>query len=46
MTDRSQGGTSSQNGEIELMLHRRIKADDQRGVEEFLDETGNFVKIT
>jgi len=39
LTDRSQGGSSLSNGSIELMVHRRTKADDSRGVGEALDET-------
>ncbi|CAN7991738.1 unnamed protein product, partial [Ixodes pacificus] len=38
--DRPQGGTSLHNGEIELMLHRRLQYDDSFGVEEPLNEMG------
>lgn len=38
MPDRAQGGTSIQDGQIELMIHRRLVADDGRGVGEPLDE--------
>ena len=38
MNDRSQGGSSLKSGEIELMLHRRFLIDDDRGVEEALNE--------
>ncbi|CAI2376469.1 unnamed protein product [Moneuplotes crassus] len=38
LNDRSQGGSSLENGEIEIMLHRRIFADDSRGVNEELNE--------
>ncbi|CAG9856047.1 unnamed protein product [Phyllotreta striolata] len=38
LTDRSQGGTSLNKGEIELMVHRRLIFDDERGVGESLDE--------
>lgn len=40
VTDRSQGGTSLQDGSLELMLHRRLIRDDSRGVEEPLNESG------
>ncbi|KAJ8675629.1 hypothetical protein QAD02_011415 [Eretmocerus hayati] len=39
LTDRSQGGSSLNEGEIELMLHRRLPQDDGRGVMEGLNET-------
>ncbi|XP_019182706.1 PREDICTED: alpha-mannosidase-like [Ipomoea nil] len=39
LVDRATGGGSIQDGEIELMLHRRTIYDDSRGVEEPLDET-------
>lgn len=32
MTDRAEGGTSLNNGEIELMIQRLIKTDDARGM--------------
>ena len=35
----SQGGSSLQDGEIEIMVHRRIQVDDNRGVQEPLNET-------
>jgi hypothetical protein len=38
-TDRSQGGTSLQDGNLELMVHRRTLADDWRGVDEPMNET-------
>ena len=38
-TDRSQGGASLQDGNMELMVHRRTLADDWRGVDEPLNET-------
>jgi len=38
MPDRAQGGSSINNGEVELMIHRRLTMDDNRGVEEALDE--------
>ncbi|KAF9417247.1 hypothetical protein HW555_005649 [Spodoptera exigua] len=39
LTDRSQGGSSMADGEIELMLHRRLLCDDAFGVGEALNET-------
>ncbi|KAF8561841.1 hypothetical protein P879_10958 [Paragonimus westermani] len=39
-TDRAQGGTSLQDGQIELMVHRRLVEDDHLGVEEALLEQG------
>jgi hypothetical protein len=39
VSDRSQGVTSLRSGEIEVMVHRRLTADDARGVGEPLDET-------
>lgn len=38
INDRSQGGSSYREGEIELMIHRRILRDDGRGVGEPLNE--------
>lgn len=32
LVDRSEGGISFNNGEIELMIHRLIKTEDQRGM--------------
>jgi len=40
MTDRSHGGTSIQDGSLELMLHRRLLHDDFLGVGEALNEPG------
>ena len=40
VTDRSHGGTSSIDGSVEIMLHRRILHDDNLGVHEPLNETG------
>ena len=40
MNDRSQGGTSLTDGDVMLMIHRRILHDDHRGVEEALNEKG------
>jgi len=39
LNDRSQGGTSLNSGNIELMVHRRTLHDDGRGVGEPLNET-------
>lgn len=38
LVDRATGGSSIQDGEVELMLHRRMLVDDGRGVGEALDE--------
>ena len=40
LTDRSQGGSSLQDGAVELMVHRRLLHDDNLGVGEPLNETG------
>ncbi|GFY87906.1 glycosyl hydrolase family 38 protein [Actinidia rufa] len=39
LVDRATGGASIEDGEVELMLHRRMIFDDSRGVGEALDET-------
>ncbi|KAM1014842.1 hypothetical protein ACFX14_044776 [Malus domestica] len=39
LVDRAVGGTSLVDGQIELMLHRRLLHDDTRGVGEVLNET-------
>lgn len=39
VTDVTQGGASLASGEVELMVHRRLQADDSRGVQEPLNET-------
>ncbi|XP_063218201.1 lysosomal alpha-mannosidase-like [Bacillus rossius redtenbacheri] len=39
LTDRAQGGSSLQDGQIELMLHRRLGKDDGLGVAESLNDT-------
>ncbi|EAS02485.2 glycoside hydrolase family 38 amine-terminal domain protein (macronuclear) [Tetrahymena thermophila SB210] len=38
VNDRSQGGTSLKEGQLELMIHRRTLQDDNRGVGESLNE--------
>ncbi|CAJ2635805.1 unnamed protein product [Trifolium pratense] len=38
LVDRATGGSSIKDGEVELMLHRRLLSDDGRGVGESLDE--------
>lgn len=40
VTDRTQGGASLADGDVELMLHRRLTHDDDKGVFEALDERG------
>ncbi|XP_065866110.1 alpha-mannosidase At3g26720-like isoform X1 [Euphorbia lathyris] len=42
LVDRSVGGSSLVDGQIELMLHRRLIYDDKRGVGEVLNETTCF----
>lgn len=39
LNDRSQGGSSLKDGEVELMVHRRLLKDDAKGVDEALNET-------
>ncbi|GMH06887.1 hypothetical protein Nepgr_008727 [Nepenthes gracilis] len=39
LVDRAVGGSSISDGQIELMLHRRLLNDDSRGVAEALNET-------
>lgn len=39
LVDRSIGGSSIVDGELELMLHRRLLHDDNKGVAEALNET-------
>ncbi|NXH01852.1 MA2B1 mannosidase, partial [Loxia leucoptera] len=40
LTDRSQGGSSLLDGSLELMVHRRLLHDDNRGLGEALNEPG------
>ena len=39
MNDRAQGGSAIENGSIELMQNRRLLYDDDRGLDEPLNET-------
>ncbi|KAK4488930.1 hypothetical protein RD792_004720 [Penstemon davidsonii] len=39
LVDRAVGGSSIADGELEVMLHRRLLHDDGKGVEEALNET-------
>ncbi|CAF1567664.1 unnamed protein product [Rotaria magnacalcarata] len=41
ITDRAQGGGSIEDGQVEIMLHRRTLTDDGLGVSETLNELGN-----
>jgi hypothetical protein len=43
VTDVSVGGSSLQPGAVELMLHRRVMADDSRGVQEPLNEVRTYI---
>lgn len=38
-SDRSRSASSQSNGQLELMMHRRLLQDDGRGVDEALDDT-------
>ncbi|UJR27289.1 hypothetical protein I4U23_008584 [Adineta vaga] len=40
VTDRAEGGGSIQDGQIEIMIHRRVATDDGLGVSETLNEIG------
>eukprot|EP01124_Arcella_intermedia_P030595 TRINITY_DN6729_c0_g1_i1.p1 TRINITY_DN6729_c0_g1~~TRINITY_DN6729_c0_g1_i1.p1 ORF type:complete len:980 (+),score=171.65 TRINITY_DN6729_c0_g1_i1:417-2942(+) len=42
LNDRSQGGASIQDGQFEIMVHRRTLFDDSRGVGEPLNETDSI----
>ena len=39
VTDAAMGGASLHDGQLELMVHRRVQDDDSRGVQEPLNET-------
>jgi lysosomal alpha-mannosidase len=39
LNDRCQAGTSLKDGTIELLIHRRLVRDDDKGVVEPLNET-------
>ncbi|XP_055327449.1 lysosomal alpha-mannosidase-like isoform X2 [Paramacrobiotus metropolitanus] len=41
LTERAQGGSSTVDGQIELMMHRRLLYDDALGVGEALNEPGS-----
>ncbi|CAB9508715.1 Lysosomal alpha-mannosidase [Seminavis robusta] len=43
LVDRTQGGASLLDGSVELMAHRRLVADDRRGVTEPMNETDGGV---
>lgn len=46
LCDRAQAAASLQSGEMEFMVHRRLLADDERGVNEALNETsGGLVGV-
>ncbi|CAF3366663.1 unnamed protein product [Rotaria sp. Silwood1] len=40
ITDRAQGGGSIKDGQVEIMIHRRVLTDDSLGVSETLNELG------
>nr|XP_051691757.1 lysosomal alpha-mannosidase [Oryctolagus cuniculus] len=44
LTDRCQGGSSLQDGSLELMVHRRLLKDDRRGLGEPLLEKKSWVR--
>lgn len=46
VTDRAQGVASLKDGEMEVMVHRRLLMDDQKGVSEHLNETESYVDPT
>lgn len=46
ITDRAQGGSSLNDSEIEVMLHRTLQCNDQRGLDEpLLDPSNIFISI-
>jgi len=42
LNDRSQGGSSYKNGNLEIMIQRRLTQDDGRGVGEPLNELNAY----
>jgi len=42
LADRSQGVASLRDGQMEVMIHRRLLADDNKGVDEPLNETASM----
>ncbi|TMW56914.1 hypothetical protein Poli38472_002839 [Pythium oligandrum] len=42
VTDRAQGVSSLEDGQLEVMVHRRLLMDDQKGVDENLNETETY----
>ncbi|POM62482.1 Lysosomal alpha-mannosidase [Phytophthora palmivora] len=45
VTDRAQGAASLANGQLEVMVHRRLLADDSKGVAENLNETESVYDV-
>ncbi|KAF5279970.1 hypothetical protein FQR65_LT15119 [Abscondita terminalis] len=45
VNDRSQGGSSLSSGQVELMIHRHLKDDDNYGVNEALNEVEYYRPI-
>ncbi len=45
VTDRSVGGSSIQDGSLEIMVHRRVLSDDALGVDEALNEMGRLAGL-
>ncbi len=46
LVDRAQGGASLRDGQLELMLHRRLVHDDDFGVKEPLNEVAHGAGLT
>ncbi|GMF13523.1 unnamed protein product [Phytophthora lilii] len=46
VTDRAQGAASLVDGQVEVMVHRRLLADDNKGVSEHLNETESVYDST
>ncbi|KAJ0411263.1 hypothetical protein ATCC90586_004179 [Pythium insidiosum] len=42
VTDRAQGAASLEDGQLEVMVHRRLLRDDEKGVGEYLNETETY----